>query len=215
MNRMMDSTTLLLFIGASLALLLTPGPAVFYIVTRSVEHGRLAGLVSSLGIQAGTMIHILAATLGLSTVLMSSALAFSVVKYAGAAYLVYLGIRRFLDANGEFAASASGQRKLSQDFAEGVVVNTLNPKSAVFFMVFFPQFVDVTRGALWKQMLLLGLVFVCLAAVTETMWALTAGTAGQWLRGHQGVQRGMRYFSGSVYIALGLATAFAGSQKNK
>jgi len=212
---MIDRSTLLLFIGASLALLLTPGPAVFYIVTRSVEHGRLAGLVSSLGIQVGSITHILAASLGLSAVLMSSVVAFSAVRYAGAAYLIYLGVRTWIGNHHPVDAATSSQRSHARDFVEGIVVNILNPKSAVFFLAFFPQFVDPARGAAWRQMLLLGLVFVCLAAVTETMWALTAGTAGQWLRGHRGVQRGMRYFSGSVYIALGLATAFAGSQKNK
>lgn len=212
---MFDSSTLLLFVGASLALLLTPGPAVFYIVTRSVERGRLAGLVSSLGIQVGTMIHIVAATLGLSAVLMSSTMAFSVLKYAGAAYLIYLGIRSFLNGAGGVAVVALGPRNLSRDFLEGIVVNVLNPKSGVFFMAFFPQFVSVERGAAWKQMLLLGLIFVGLAAITETMWALTAGTVGQWLWARAGVQRGVRYFSGGVYIALGLATAFAGHSKSK
>ncbi len=153
---MPDATNLLLFIGAALVLLLTPGPAVFYIVTRSVEQGRLAGIVSSLGIQVGTLCHVVAAALGLSAVLMSSAVVFSVVKYAGAAYLVYLGVRTLTGRAGEAAWGDGGRRKFSRLFMDGVMVNVLNPKTAAFFLAFLPQFVDVSRGAIWKQVLILG-----------------------------------------------------------
>jgi threonine/homoserine/homoserine lactone efflux protein len=212
---MPDATSLLLFIAAALVLLLTPGPAVIYIVTRSVEQGRLAGIVSSLGIQVGTLCHVVAAALGLSAVLMSSAVAFSVVKYAGAAYLVYLGIRTLAGGAGEAEWSDGGQRKLSRLFAEGVVVNVLNPKTAAFFLAFLPQFVDASRGAVWQQVLILGAVLAGLAAITETAWALAAGTAGNLLREHRGFQRNMRYVSGGVYVTLGLAAAFSGSHKGK
>lgn len=212
---MPEATNLLLFVGAALVLLLTPGPAVFYIVTRSVEQGRLAGIVSSLGIQVGTLCHVVAAALGLSALLMSSVVAFSVVKYAGAAYLVYLGMRTLAGRQGEPGWGDGGRRKYSRLFMDGVVVNVLNPKTAAFFLAFLPQFVDVSRGAIWKQVLILGAVLAGLAAVTETAWALAAGTAGNWLRTHRGFQRSMRYVSGSVYVTLGLVTAFSGFHKGK
>jgi threonine/homoserine/homoserine lactone efflux protein len=210
---MPDATSLLLFVPAALVLLVVPGPSVLYIVTQSVSAGRRAGLVSMLGIQAGALVHVTAAALGLSALIVSSALAFGVVKYAGAAYLVVLGVRRLL-AKESFAPSDTRvERSYARLFRQGVVVNVLNPKTALFFFAFLPQFVDASNGSAALQMLVLGLLFVALAVVSDGAWALLAGTAAGWLRGNPRFVRGERVVSGSVLVGLGLATAVTGSRK--
>src|SRR6266850_263750 len=201
-----------LFVVAALLLLITPGPAVLYIVTRSMDQGRRAGLVSMLGVHAGTLVHIAAAAAGLSALLMASATAFSLVKYLGAAYLVYLGVRRLRDR-----AAATAERPpavlLRRAFVDGFVVNLLNPKTGLFFLAFLPQFVDVARGGVGAQILVLGLVFVGLGLVTDGLYALGAGTAAAWLRSSQRFLASERWISGSMYIGLGVAATFAGHHK--
>jgi threonine/homoserine/homoserine lactone efflux protein len=195
-------------------LLLTPGPAVLYIVTRSLDQGRRAGFVSVLGVHAGTLVHVAAAAAGLSAVLAASATAFSVVKYLGAAYLIYLGVRQLasrVDAPAAVGLAAAPQ--LSRAFVDGVVVNVLNPKTALFFLAFLPQFATVSRGAVPAQILWLGLVFCALGLVTDGIYALTAGTAAHWLRARRGVALTRRWIPGTMYIGLGLVTAFAGNDR--
>ena len=146
------------FVAAALLLLVTPGPAVLYIVARSVDQGRAAGLVSALGVHAGTLVHIGAAAAGLSVLLAASATLFTLVKYLGAAYLVFLGVRRLLDRTrlgGPGQARAIPWRRA---FLDGAIVNVLNPKTALFFLAFLPQFVDPARGSVGPQVLALGLV---------------------------------------------------------
>jgi threonine/homoserine/homoserine lactone efflux protein len=202
-----DASSLGLFVVAALVLLLTPGPAVLYIVTRSIDGGRRAGLVSMLGVHVGTLVHVAAAAIGLSAVLVASATAFTVVKWLGAAYLVYLGVRRILDRTAPVAAEAARPRPLRRAFVDGVVVNTLNPKTALFFLAFLPQFVDLGRGRPEAQILGLGLLFVLLGTVTDGAYALSAGTAARWLRGRPRFLASERWISGGVYIGLGVAAA--------
>lgn len=208
-----DGSTLTVFVVVSLAMLLAPGPAVLYIVARSIEQGRLAGVVSALGVGVGTLFHVVAAALGVSALLLSSALAFSVVKYLGAAYLLYLGVRALLTRE-EVAAGEQqpAQRKLAHIFVQGVVVNLLNPKVALFFFAFLPQFVDPARGWVAGQALLLGSLFVVLGILSDSIYALLAGTVRHWLRGNRAFARGHRYLTGSIYIALGVSTAVAGAE---
>jgi threonine/homoserine/homoserine lactone efflux protein len=203
-----------LFIGAALVLLLVPGPAVLYIIARSVEQGRVAGFVSDLGIQTATLVHALAAALGMSALLASSAMAFSVVKYAGAAYLIWLGIKKIF-ARGEAAATGAAvvRRKHTRLFRDGFVVNLLNPKAALFFFALLPQFVDVSRGHLPMQILFLGLLFAALGLVTDGCYALVAGTVGHRLKRSRAYLTFERYISGTLFIGLGLTAAFAGNQK--
>ena len=205
---MPDPTTLLLFTAAAMALIVVPGPAVLYIVGRSVDGGRRAGLVSALGIATGGLVHVLAAAIGLSAFVLSSATAFSVVKYAGAAYLVLLGIRRLLER--DEARVELRERGLRRIYGQGVVVNVLNPKTALFFFAFLPQFVDVAAGHVTVQLVIFGLVFVALALVSDCVWAVIAGTGAGWLREHLSLQR---WVSGGVFIGLGLATAVSGSHR--
>jgi threonine/homoserine/homoserine lactone efflux protein len=205
---------LALFAGAALVLLVIPGPAVLYIVGRSVAQGRRAGMVSVLGIHVATFIHVLAAALGLAALLLSSALAFSVVKYAGAAYLIWLGLRKIFGP--AEAASPDGERPRyshARLFRDGLVVNLLNPKTALFFFAFLPQFVDVGRGHVAMQITLLGFVFALLGFCTDSAYALLAGTAGDWLKRSRGYLQFERYGSGLLFIGLGLGAAFSGSVK--
>jgi len=213
---MPDTTTWALFAVAALALLVTPGPAVLYIVARSIDQGRLAGLVSTLGIQVGTLFHVVAAALGVSAVLVSSALAFNVVKWLGAVYLVYLGITKLMERREPQQADAGVTRKpLKQIFYQGVLVNVLNPKTALFFFAFLPQFVDPARGAAGWQALALGLTFVCLGIVSDGAYAMLAGTVGRFLRSKTRLAQRQKYFTGGVYITLGVATALSGTAERK
>src|SRR5215207_8758201 len=210
---MTDPSTLALFMLASLALAVVPGPAVLYIVAQSVDQGRLAGLVSALGIGTGGLVHVAAATVGLSSLLASSATAFTIVKYAGAAYLILFGIRRLLTREEVGEEAHQPPRANRQIFRDGVVVNVLNPKTALFFLAFLPQFVDPARGAAWTQIVVLGSTFVAIGLCTDSSYALLGGTAGDWLRRRsQGAsfQRMRRYVPGGVYITLGAATAVSG-----
>ena len=202
-----------LFVVAAFLLLITPGPAVLYIVTRSMDQGRRAGLVSVAGVHAGTLVHIGAAAAGLSAVLTASALAFSVVKYLGAAYLVYLGVRRLLDRSVATAPADVPAVRLRRAFVDGFVVNLLNPKTALFFLAFLPQFVDVERGHVGGQILMLGLIFVGLGLVTDGLYALGAGSAARWLRASPRFLASERWVSGGMYIGLGVAATFAGNSR--
>jgi threonine/homoserine/homoserine lactone efflux protein len=207
-----DAATFALFLAAALALLVVPGPAVVYIVAQSIDQGRVAGLVSTLGIGAGSLVHVAAAAIGLSSLVVSSAEAYSVVKYAGAAYLVFLGVRRLLGRDEVVTAEDRARKPLSRLFRQGVVVNVLNPKTALFFFAFLPQFVDVQAGAVGAQVALLGLFFVLLGLVSDGTYAVVAGTLSGWLRGNARVLQVRRYVSGAVFVGLGLATAMSGSQ---
>lgn len=221
---MPDAPTFGLFVAAALALTLVPGPAVLYIIARSVEGGRPAGLVSVLGITVGGLLHTVFAAVGLSAILASSATAFSVVKWLGVAYLVWLGARTIFSRNDTPDKSVEGnrtppraRRSLRRVFWQGLLVDLLNPKVALFFLAFLPQFVDPSRGSAWAQILVLGLTFAAVGLCTDGLYALLSGTTADWLRrasGNAGFRRLQRYLSGVVYLALGAATAVTGSGKD-
>lgn len=204
---MPDPTLWGLFVLASVTLLLTPGPAVLFIVARSVERGKVAGLVSVLGIHLGTIVHIVAAAVGLSALVVSSTLAFSVVKYLGAAYLIWIGIRTLMapDLPPEFSTRST--KPLHRLFQEGFIVNLFNPKTAIFFLAFLPQFVDPARGALHWQILVLGFTFMGLGMLSDAMFALAAGAAGDFLRRSRRFLRFQRWFAGLSFIGLGVTAA--------
>lgn len=210
---MPDWSTLILFAGAAAILVFTPGPNTLYIIARSVQQGRVAGLVSSLGVETGTLIHIIAAALGISALLVSSALAFNVVKYAGAAYLVYLGVKTLLTREKPAAEETVEAKSLRRTFSQAVLVNVLNPKSAIFFFAFLPQFIDAKRGAAATQILCFGAIVVVLGFTSGSLYSLLAGSIGNVLRGNLKFLRAQRYFAGSVYIGLGAATALTGTNE--
>jgi len=200
-----DSTSLWLFGLAALALLAIPGPAVLYIVVQSADQGRRVGLASVAGVHLGTLVHVAAASAGLSAVIVASSVAFSAVKYAGAAYLIYLGVRKLLDRDAQTRVERT-REPLRGAFARGTIVNALNPKTALFFLAFLPQFVAPDRGGVWSQALVLGFVFVGLGLVTDSLYALAAGTVAGLLRRKRNA---VRYGSGIVFIALGATAALA------
>jgi threonine/homoserine/homoserine lactone efflux protein len=200
-----DSTSVWLFGLAALALLAIPGPAVLYIVVQSAEQGRGVGLASVAGVHLGTLVHVAAAAAGLSAVIVASSVAFSAVKYAGAVYLVYLGVRKLLARDPDTEVERK-REPLRRAFARGAIVNVLNPKTALFFLAFLPQFVAPGRGGVWSQALVLGFAFVGLGLVTDSLYALAAGTVSGVLRRKRNA---VRYGSGFVFIALGATAAFA------
>ena len=206
-----NPTSIGIFAVAAILLLLTPGPAVLYIVARSVEQGRIAGLASVCGIATGTLVHVLAAALGLSALLASSALAFAVVKYAGAVYLIYIGVRRLKRADAPAAQIELPRRSLGRLYRDGFVVNLLNPKTALFFLAFLPQFVDPSHGAVASQIAFLGLLFTLMGMTSDALYALVAGTAGRWVKRNDRYLRWERYVTGGVFIGLGLTAALAGN----
>ncbi len=206
---MPDGATLLLFAGASLALLAVPGPAVIYVVTRSLDQGRNAGLVSVLGVESGTFAYALAAAIGLTGLIAASQVGFTVVRYAGAAYLVYLGVRKLRERDEEQGPSASGRSRL---YLKGLVVQFLNPKIAIFFLAFLPQFVDPSGGPVARQILVLGTVFTLLAVLSDGAYVLVAGAVGGQLRSAR-ARRRLARLSGGVYIGLGVAAALSGTSR--
>jgi threonine/homoserine/homoserine lactone efflux protein len=206
---MLNIDRLPLFIFASIVLLLTPGPAVLYIIARSIDQGRVAGLVSVLSIEVGNFSHAVAAAVGLSALLFSSATAFSVVKYLGAAYLVYLGVRKLLSHNTNVQETQVEPQSLRRIFSQGVTVAVLNPKTALFFLAFLPQFVDRSKGQVGLQLLTLGCLFVAMAIISDGMYALLASSAGQWLKSRHQVWLAERYVAGLIYIGLGVTAALA------
>ena len=205
-------SSLILFMTGAMLLLLVPGPAVLYITSRSIGLGRAAGLVSAMGIAVGTLFHAAAATLGLSALLVSSASAFRFVKYAGAAYLIYLGIRTLRGGDTATLEASNGRRGLRSVFGQGVLVNLLNPKTALFFLAFLPQFVDPARGHATLQIFELGLLFALMGWISDSVWATIAGTFGTRLRGNVHLRSTQRKISGGALIALGLASAFSGAK---
>jgi threonine/homoserine/homoserine lactone efflux protein len=206
---MLNLERLPLFIFASLVLLLTPGPAVLYIIARSVDQGRIAGLVSVLSVEVGNFFHAVAASFGLSALLLTSPTAFSVVKYLGAAYLIYLGVRKLLTKSVDVTETPVQPQSLRRIFSQGIAVAVLNPKTALFFLAFLPQFVDRATGHAALQLLSLGSLFVIMAIFTDGMYALLASSAGNWLKSHKKIWLVERYVVGLIYIGLGVSAALA------
>lgn len=200
---MPEPSTLLLFAASAAALVLIPGPNLVFIITRSIEAGRRAGLASMLGVETATFVHVTAAAVGLSALLASSAVAFETVRWAGVAYLVYLGVRALRSDESAEAPRPAGLRR---SFVEGVLVNLLNPKVAIFFLAFLPQFVDPEQGSAGVQVLVLGAVFMVIASLLDLVYVFTAGLIGQRLRGG-------RRFAGGVYLALAVLAAATGGRR--
>jgi threonine/homoserine/homoserine lactone efflux protein len=207
-----DLPNLTIFAIAALVLLLTPGPAVLYIVARSIDQGRGAGLVSVAGVHVGTLVHVAAAG-GLSALVAASATAFTTLKYLGGAYLVYLGVCRMMARPSPVGVERVPGRRLQRAFIDGVVVNLLNPKTALFFLAFLPQFVEPSRGSIGGQVLSLGVLFVTLGLVTDGCYAVTAGSAARWLCRHPQFHASERWVSGGMYVGLGLVAALSSGHR--
>jgi threonine/homoserine/homoserine lactone efflux protein len=206
-----DLHTLLLFAAASLVVLVIPGPAVLYVVTRGIAQGRRAAGVSVLGVALGNFMHGVFAAVGLSALVASSATAFTLVKYAGAAYLIFLGVRALAGKDGEGVQATPRHRSHRRLFLQGVVVDLLNPKTALFFLAFLPQFVDPAAGSVGLQMLVLGGVFSSLGLITDGAYALAAGAVGE--RFGPRLEDRLERASGIVYIGLGASAALTDTRR--
>ena len=206
----MNPTQVWLFLGAAIALVAIPGPGVLYVVARSVDQGRRAGLVSVLGVGIGNFAQVVLAALGLSALITSSALAFDVIRIAGGLYLIWLGINR-LRSTTEVEAQLSEPTPHGKVFTQGIVVALLNPKTALFFVAFLPQFVDPAAGNVAAQILLLGTAFVLMALIGDSLYALAAGTIAARLgaRGSLSSVAGVsKYAAAGIYFALGALALF-------
>ncbi|HTN53889.1 MAG TPA: LysE family translocator [Anaeromyxobacter sp.] len=204
---MPDPHALLLFVGAGLLLNVTPGPDLLYVLGRSVGQGRAAGVLSALGIGMGCLVHVTAATLGLSALLLALPHAFDLVRWAGAAYLVLLGLRTLRARGGTLAVQALSPVSRRRVLLQGALTNVLNPKVALFFLAFLPQFADPARGPLAPQLLLLGTIFTVNGSLVCVAFALFAAELGAWLRTRYGVSRTLERMTGGLFLALGLRLA--------
>jgi threonine/homoserine/homoserine lactone efflux protein len=194
------------FVATALALLVIPGPAVLYITARSAAQGRRAGLISLLGVHTGSVVHVVAAVAGLSALLVASATAFTVVKVVGAVYLVYLGVRTIVGRAGPDGRSGVTSRGLRRLYVDGIVVNVFNPKTALFFLAFLPQFVDPERGPVWTQTLTLGLLFILLGIASDGVYALASAQIGGWLLHDEVRRRRSRFVEGGLLVGLGVTS---------
>ena len=205
---MPDLNSLISFAIASLALLVIPGPAVLYIINRSVSDGRSIGFAGVLGIELGTFMHVLAATAGLSAILAASPSAFNAVKYSGAVYLIFIGLRTLARRPAIIDASVSSMTK-TQAFRQGFIINTLNPKIALFFLSFLPQFIDQNKSSNALQALTLGTVFVICGFFTDGIYSLTASSLREVLVNGKTLPFVQRYVAGVVFVVLGLVASLA------
>ncbi len=210
----LEPSMLVVFVATALAILVTPGPAVVYIVAQSIDQGRRAGMASVLGIEVGSLCYVALAAFGLSALLVSSAVAFAAVKYLGAFYLVFLGIRRLMKKESEEQSLAPRPEKLSRVFGQAVLLSVFNPKEALFFFAFLPQFIDPSKGQVGTQALLLSMIWLALAICSDSSWALLAGSAGHWLKGSMTFLRLQRYFTAGVFVVLGIGTGLSGLLSN-
>jgi threonine/homoserine/homoserine lactone efflux protein len=199
-------STLPIFIASSLALLLVPGPAVLFIVARSSSQGTRAGLVSVLGVHSASVVHVMAAVAGLSAIVVASAVAFTALKVVGGLYLIYLGIKSIRSATSLTAITPAVVKPERRLFVEAFTVNLLNPKVAIFFLAFLPQFVSSAHGLLWSQTMVLGLIYIALGLCSDGMYAVLGSRLGSWFAGHIAKVRAMRYIEGGILIGLGVLT---------
>ena len=200
-------TNFAIFFAASWILIITPGPDMIYVITRGVSQGRKAGMVSALGVTVGILVHTLFATFGLAMILRTSAVAFLTVKYAGAVYLIYLGIKSLRDKTGFVVIGDKKQIKIRSIFFQGILSNVFNPKIALFFLAFLPQFVNPETGSVSIQMATLGVTFAIFGMAFLVLMGYFSGGIGSWLSRRNFIADKIRWFTGSILIALGLRLA--------
>ena len=207
---MLNDLLLIQFIAASLVVLLIPGPGVLYVVARSISQGYHAGLASVLGLSLGALVHVVAATVGLSAILLSSATAFNIIKILGAAYLVYLGLSILLSKGSILKTEEVKKQSILRIVFDGIVISVFNPKIAIFFMAYLPQFVSHSSGDVSVQIMYLGIIYVCLSIITDGGYALSAGFIRDRLTGPLMRSPLPRCISGCMYLLLGLNAALTG-----
>jgi threonine/homoserine/homoserine lactone efflux protein len=212
----MEFSTIWLFAVSAAALLIIPGPAVLYIMARSIDQGKKAGLVSVLGVTLGGSIHVLAGALGVSAFLMTSVTAFHIVKYLGAAYLIYLGCKTLLFSSNSTTSEIpkSPRKKLTKILYQSMLVEIMNPKTALFFLAFFPQFISTSAGSVPVQFLLLGTIFIILAFISDGLYALLSASIRNRMIGSKDSSKLINQITGYLYIVLGVFSAFASPSKS-
>jgi threonine/homoserine/homoserine lactone efflux protein len=204
---MIEAKSILLFMLATLTLNITPGPDMLYVITRSVGQGRAAGIFSSFGIAAGCLVHTLLVACGLAGLLATVPVVYDVIKYAGAAYLIFLGARTIAARQ-----RIKSDRQMTKDglgaiFLQGVLTNVLNPKVALFFLAFLPQFVDQAKGHVALQIIMLGVLFNTLGTMVNVVIALATSFTGGRFKGWLGDAALFRWLTGGVFIGLGIRLA--------
>jgi len=207
---MPDLTTLGLFVSAAFVLAVTPGPGIFYVMTRSLKGGKPEGFASAMGTSVGGLCHVIAAAMGVSVLLATSAIAFSVVKYLGAAYLIFLGVKTIISEDVVIEAGSSSIVGYGRAFFQGIAVEILNPKTALFFLAFIPQFVEPS-GTVFIQFLLLGTISILLNTLVDLIVIALAGPIGQKLRKSPKLRKRQRLATGMGLVSLGGYVAFAGA----
>ena len=207
-----DSARFFIFLSAAVLLAIAPGPGMLYVLARALGGGRREGLLSALGTFFGGMVHVFAAAAGVSVILARSAMAFAAVKYLGAGYLCFLGIRMILDARSDETISVAGLRPARNPFWQGILTEVLNPKTALFFLSFIPQFVNRAHGHVFLQFVMLGILSVALNTAADIVVTLLAGPLGQRIRGSARFRRRQRTLTGTVMIGLGTYLAFGESK---
>jgi threonine/homoserine/homoserine lactone efflux protein len=205
-----EADTILIVALASLLLVVLPGPAVIYILTRSVSQGRTAGLVSAVGVNLGSTIHVLASVGGLSLLLANSANAYTIIRWLGVAYLAWIGVSTLTSSDAVFETPSVDERSLRRILGQGVLVNVLNPKVAIFFLAFLPQFVDQGAGNPAFQTFVLGMVLVFIGFVSDSVYAIVGGGIGDVLRSRKGVAKATRITAGVTYLSLAGIAAISG-----
>ena len=207
---MISVNDFLIFAFASLMLNITPGNDMLYVATRSTSQGVKAGIVSALGVTGGCIVHLLAAVIGLSAIIANSAIAFDIIKYAGAGYLIYLGIRSFFSKQNKFSINDTIEKKpLAKLFWQGVFTNVLNPKVALFFLAFLPQFIHPEKGNTAMQILLLGSCFNFSGTIVNILVALVFGKLGNWLADKQAFIKWQNKITGLLLVGLGIKVALS------
>jgi threonine/homoserine/homoserine lactone efflux protein len=204
---MPDFSTLGAFFAAAFLLNIAPGPDMLYVIGRSIGQGRRAGTVSAVGIFVGCLVHIFVAAVGLAALLRSSPVAYNIVRYAGAAYLVYLGMRVLFERASTLKAPEIQSAPLGRIFTQGAITNVLNPKVALFFLAFLPQFIQPQRGSVALQIIVLGLIFDVGGTLVNLAVAQAGGRLGDVIKRHSGLARLQRWFTGAVFIGLGMRVA--------
>lgn len=209
---MINPAKFLLFIGVSWALIIAPGPDMLYVITRGVTQGRRAGMLSAIGVICGILVHTIAAAFGLTLILQSSAVAFLIVKYLGAIYLIYLGIKAWQDHSTFNLGPSTSSVSLRKIFWQGVLSNVLNPKIAIFFLAFLPQFVEKGSSQVTLQMVVLGLTFAGFGLCFLLIVGYSSGTLGSWLTRRPHYSQFLQRMAGGILIGLGIRLALTERQ---
>jgi len=210
---MISLSTVGLFSISAIILALTPGPDMLYIATRSISQGRSAGIYSALGVHTGVLIHTLAAAIGISAIIVASTQAYNVIRYAGAAYLVYLGIRTILNKSESLEIKVVENKRLRSVFYQGLITNLFNPNVILFFLAFLPQFVDPAKGSISIQLLTLGCIMVVVTLPIDIAIGIMSGSLGKFFKTSYRFQGTGRWLTSSVLISLGISTALFGGRK--